>query len=207
MRTFGLIPAAGKSSRMGQPKLMLPLAGQSILEHVVSSVRAGGVAEVLVIVAPGDRTLRETAERSGAHVLQLAEDTAHMRQTCQRGLDWLEARFHPRADEGWLLLPADHPTCRPEVVRALLDAAMAHRDRSIFLPVFQEKRGHPVWLRWDLTAAIRALPEERGLNALIRDHAERTLELPWASSEILRDLDTPDDYRQLLREAGDAEAR
>jgi molybdenum cofactor cytidylyltransferase len=198
MRTFGLIPAAGKSSRMGQPKLLLPLAGQSILEHVVSSVRAGGVAEVLVIVAPGDRVLREMAERSGAHVLQLAEDTPHMRQTCQQGLDWLEARFHPRADDGWLLLPADHPTCGPELVRAVLDAALAQRDRSIFLPVFQGKRGHPVWLRWELIAALRALPAEQGLNTLIRDNADRTLELPWASDEILRDLDTPEDYRQLL---------
>ena len=39
MRTFGLIPAAGKSRRMGQPKLLLQLGTTSVLELVVSAVR------------------------------------------------------------------------------------------------------------------------------------------------------------------------
>jgi molybdenum cofactor cytidylyltransferase len=204
MRTFGLIPAAGKSSRMGRPKLLLTLAGQTVLERVVTSVRLGGVAEALVVVAPEDLALREIAERAGAHVLQLQEDTPHMLQTSQRGLEWIAERFRPRSDDGWLLIPADHPSCRPEVVRALLAAALVHCDCSIVVPVHQRMRGHPVWLRWELAAAIQALPAERGLNAFVRDHADRTVELPWDSTEILRDLDTPQDYRKLLRDADEA---
>jgi molybdenum cofactor cytidylyltransferase len=204
MRTFGLIPAAGKSSRMGRPKLLLPLAGKTVLDRVVASVRAGGVGEVLVVVAPGDLALREIAERAGAHVLQLLEDTAHMLHTCRHGLEWIAERFHPLPDDGWLLLPADHPTCRPEVVRALIDTALIHGDRSIVVPVHRERRGHPVWLRWHLVAAIRELPAERGLNALVREHGDGTLELPWASAEILSDLDTPEDYHRLTRDAEEA---
>lgn len=201
MQTFGLIPAAGKSERMGRPKLLLPVGGKTVLEHVLTAVQGGGVAEVLVVVGPRNRALQEAAVRAGAHVLQLAEDTADMRETCQRGLDWLEARFHPRPNDGWLLMPADHPTGRPEVVRALLDAVARHPERSILVPVHDGKRGHPVWLRWDHVHAIRALPREDGLNAFIRVQRDQTFELPWVSAEILRDLDTPDDYRQLLADA------
>ncbi len=207
MRTFGLIPAAGKSSRMGRPKLLLPLAGQTVLERVLAAVRAGGVAEVLVVVAPGDLALREIAEQSGALVLQLTVETPDMRQTCRHGLDWLEARFHPLPEDGWLLLPADHPTCQPEVIRALISAALLHPEKSIFLPVFEGKRGHPTWMRWELVAAIAALSAERGLNALVRAQADRTLEVPWAGAEILCDLDTPEDYRQLLRDATEGMAQ
>jgi molybdenum cofactor cytidylyltransferase len=199
MRTFGLIPAAGKSVRMGQPKLLLPLGGQTVLQRVLAAVRAGGVGDVLVVVGPDAAMLQDAAEHAGAHVLRLEAETADMRQTCQHGLDCLAARFHPRDDDGWLLMPADHPTCRPEVVRALLDAAVsAHH--SILLPAYQGKRGHPVWIRWQHVDAIRALPHDQGLNAFIRAHADQTLEMPWPSAEILHDLDTPDDYRRLVEE-------
>lgn len=200
MRTFGLIPAAGKSTRMGRPKLLLPVGAQTVLERVVTSVRGGGVVEVLVIVAPENVGLRAIAERAGAHVLQLREDTLHMRQTCQHGLDWLEARFQPLPGDGWLLMPADHPTCRSAVVRALLDAAQAHPERSIIVPTYRGSGGHPVWLRWQLVTALRALPADLGLDVLTRARADTRLELPWESAEILRDLDTPEDYRALLRD-------
>jgi len=201
VQTFGLIPAAGKSERMGRPKLLLPVGGKTVLEHVLTAVRGGGVAEVLVVVGPHDRALYEAAELAGAHILQLTEDTLHMRETCERGLDWLESRFHPRPDDGWLLMPADHPTCRPDVVRALLDAVARHPERSILVPAHAGRRGHPVWLRWDHVHAIRALQRNDGLNAFIRVRRDQTFELPWMSAEILRDLDTPDDYRQLLADA------
>jgi molybdenum cofactor cytidylyltransferase len=200
MRTFGLIPAAGKSVRMGRPKLLLPLGQDTVLRRVLAALRSGGVTEVLVVVGPEGDAVEAAARQGDAHVLKLANDTADMRQTCQHGLDWLASRFRPDAADGWLLLPADHPTTRPEVVRALLDAADRHTERSIIVPVHAGKRGHPVWLRWQHAAALRQLPAGQGLNALIRARADETLELPWSDAEILRDLDTPEDYRRLLDE-------
>jgi molybdenum cofactor cytidylyltransferase len=198
MRTFGLIPAAGKSSRMGQPKLLLPVGGTTVLERVLTAVRAGGVADVVVVVGPALTALADAARGRGAHVLALPVETADMRATCVHGLDWLETRFAPAPDDGWLLLPADHPTCRPDVVRALLAAAGQHHEWSIVVPVHEGRRGHPVWLRWRHVAAIRALPAQQGLNAFIRERTAETLELTWPDAEILRDLDTPEDYRRLV---------
>src|SRR5207245_3833202 len=84
MRTFGLIPAAGKSRRMGRPKLTLPLGERTVIEHVISAVLEGGVDNVLVIVGPGQADLRSLAEKAGATVLELDEDTAEMRDTIER---------------------------------------------------------------------------------------------------------------------------
>ncbi len=201
MRTFGLIPAAGKSVRMGQPKLLLPVGGETVLARVLAAVRAGGVADVLVVVGPHLPALAEAARAAAAHVLTLTEDTADMRATCVHGLDWLAARFTPTVDDGWLLLPADHPTCRPDVVRARIAAAAQHRDRSVVVPVHAGRRGHPVWLSWTHAAAIRALPAGEGLNRYLRERAAETLEVDWPDAEILCDLDTPEDYRRLVDES------
>lgn len=200
MRTFGLIPAAGKSRRMGRPKLLLPLGEKTVLEQVLSALRSAGVDEILVVVAPDAAALAQLARAAGAHVLQLDSETPDMRTTSRHGLDWIDAHFQPAHDDGWLLLPADHPTVRPDVVRALLRAAQEQTERTIVVPTFQGRRGHPTWLRWAHVPAMRALPPEQGLNAFIRARADETLELSWPSDEILRDLDTPEDYARFLEE-------
>lgn len=198
MRTFGLIPAAGKSRRMGRPKLLLPLGETTVLEHVLFAVHAAGVANVLVVVAPDAEELAQRATAAGAHVLRLDADTPDMRTTCLHGLARIEAELQPEAGDGWLLLPADHPTVRPEVVRAVLAAAQDQLDKTIVVPTHAGRRGHPTWLRWSHVAGLHALPPEQGLNAYIRAHTAQTLELPWPTDEILRDLDTPADYERLL---------
>ena len=204
MRTFGLIPAAGKSRRMGRPKLLLPLGENTVLEQVLAAVRSAGVEDILVVVAPAADELARLAAAAGAHVLRLAEDTPDMRATCLHGLAWIEDRFHPQDSDGWLLLPADHPTVKPDVVRAVLTAAQERTEQTMVVPSHQGRRGHPTWLRWSHVAAIRALAAGEGLNAFIRAHRDETRELPWPTDEILRDLDTPDDYQALLQDGRSA---
>src|SRR5438552_6045924 len=134
MRTFAVIPAAGKSVRMGRPKLALPLGDRTVLERVVAALREAGVEHVLVVVGPHVPQLVPPAERAGAHVLQLPEETPEMRATVEAGLRWLEEQFHPRPEDGWLLVPADHPTLDPLVVRMLLRERAQAPDPSIALP-------------------------------------------------------------------------
>jgi molybdenum cofactor cytidylyltransferase len=182
---------------MGRPKLSLPWGGTTIVEHVIAAVTQGGVANVLVVVGPQQDELRELAERAGASVLVLAQDTAEMRDTVQRGLAWLEARFQPSPDDGWLLLPADHPCLDKDVVQQILHAGQRQPARSIVLPTFEGRRGHPVWIGWPHAATIEALPRGLGLNDYIRQRGAETLEVPVATASVLLDLDTPEDYRRL----------
>src|SRR5262249_22786881 len=114
---FAVVPAAGHSQRMGRPKLALPLAGRSVLEHVVTALRSGGCDPVLVVVGPHVPELVPLAESAGARVMSLLQPTADMRSTVQTGLDWLGERLHPSPDQPWLLSPGDHPTLDTDVVR------------------------------------------------------------------------------------------
>lgn len=197
MRTFALIPAAGQSRRMGRPKLLLPLGERTVIEHVLAALRGGGVTEMLVIVGPDGAALGAVAAESGARVLQLTEQTPDMRATCQHGLDWLEAQCRPAPADGWLLVPADHPTVRSELVRSLVRVAAEEEAAAVVVPVHQGRRGHPVWLRWSGVADLRQLAAGQGLNQYVRQQAGRTRELEWADPEVLCDLDTPADYESL----------
>ncbi len=200
-RTFAVVPACGKSTRMGRPKLALPLGDRSVIEHVVAALRSGGVEHVVVVVGPHVPQLIPLAEAAGAHVVPLAEETTDMRGTVEHGLRWLEERFRPRGDDAWFLAPGDHPTLDAAVIATLLRARANHPERSLFLPTFAGRRGHPALIAWKHVAGMRALPAGVGLNVYLRPRADETWEVA-ATPDVLCDLDTPDDYERLRARFG-----
>ncbi len=204
MTAFAVVPAAGHSTRMGRPKLALPLAGRSVIEHVVTALRAGGCTNVVAVVGPHVPELVPLAASAGAHVRLLTDPTPDMRATVEHGLRWLEDEFHPQPDDAWLLSPGDHPTLDAAVVRQLL-AAYARGGYSVVVPTSADRRGHPTLLAWRHVAGIRQYPAGEGLNAYLRTQAGEVLEVPVAGEGVLSDLDTAEDYERLrvaFREPG-----
>jgi len=194
---FALLPAGGQSSRMGKPKLSLPLGDRTVLERVIAALRAAAVDHILVVAGAHVPELAPLARNAGAEVLLLTEQTPDMRATVEQGLLWLEEHYQPTADDHWLLVPADHPTLDAESVRQLLLAKTHQPNASIVVPTYRGKRGHPALISWKHVAGIRALAPDLGLNAYLRQHTAETLEVPVDSKEILTDLDTREDYERL----------
>lgn len=195
---YGLIPAAGHSRRMGRPKLSLHVGGRPILDRVIASLKSAGVSEVLVVVGPQVQDLCSVVDNAGAHYLLLDEETADMRETVMKGLIWLEKRFHPRPDDGWLLVPGDHATLNVQIIQQIISAFDGKSCHSICLPVHEGQRGHPTLLSWQHVQSIRDSPAGEGLNQYIRNQSEHTKEIVVTSPSILEDLDTPQDYEKLL---------
>ena len=226
-RIFAVIPAAGKSTRMGRTKLALPLGNRSVIERVVDALRQGGVEHILVVVAPHVPELMTLARAAGAHVLmllgspeeeivwgrlaraagahvrQLPGETADMRETVEAGLDWLEEIFAPQLDDLWLLVPGDHPVLDPDVIRQLLATRAAHRKFSIVLPAYAGHRGHPALIDWKHVARMRTMPAGQGINTYLQNHTDETYELLVDSPTVLMDLDTPTDYEHLQESLGE----
>jgi molybdenum cofactor cytidylyltransferase len=197
--TFAVIPACGKSTRMGRPKLALTLGGRTILEHVFAALHGAGVEHVLVVIGPHVPELSLIAEANGVHVCRLLEETPDMRATVEAGLYWLEQRFHPQSEDSWLLVPGDHPTLDAAIVRQLVEARAANPRHSIVIPTFEGRRGHPALIDWKHVAGMRALRDGVGLNVYLRQQEAETLEWAVTSADVLCDLDTPEDYERLRR--------
>jgi molybdenum cofactor cytidylyltransferase len=195
--TFAIVPAAGRSTRMGRPKLSLPLGDRTVLEHLLTALHDGGVEHIVVVIGPDAPELVPLVTAAGATAHLLAEPTPDMRTTVGRGLCWLEENVRPRPDDVWLLAPGDHPAINADTVRAVLAAASRY---SIVVPVHEGRRGHPTAIAWRHVPAIRALPVEVGINSFLRQ--QEVFEVPVADPGILTDLDTPEQYARLSTAAG-----
>jgi CTP:molybdopterin cytidylyltransferase MocA len=170
-----------------------------VIERVVTALRDGGAAPVVVVVGPHDPALAPLARAAGAEVCELPAATADMRATVEHGLRWLEDRHHPRPDDAFLLTPADLPLLDAATVRTLCEAWMRRPAATILLPTHAGRRGHPVLIAWRHVAGIRSLPAATGIDAYLRAHYSETLEVTVTGAGAVTDLDTPGDYESLAR--------
>ncbi len=192
-RLFALIPAAGRSRRMGAPKLLLPWGGTTVIEHLLTTLARPEICAAFVVVRPTDFILRATLARTAAIVIAADQDPPDMRDSVELGLKAIQDRLQPSDADGWLLIPADHPVIEPEVLNGLLTQWFA-ANAEVLVPKFGEHRGHPTLFRWSLAKRIRQLPRGVGINALWRESPGLITEWPTDCESVLIDLDTPQDY-------------
>lgn len=191
-----VVPAAGASTRMGRPKLTLPVGGRPVIERVVAALREGGADPVVVVTGPHDPAVAPLAIAAGAEVCELSAATPDMRATVEHGLRWLEERYRPRPGDAWLLCPADYPLLDEAVVRQICDAYRP-QTASILVPTHAGRRGHPVLMAWRHVEGIRGLPADVGIDHYLRIRAEEVTEMSVIHAGGLLDVDTPTDFDRL----------
>lgn len=195
-RMFAVIPAAGHSRRMGQPKLLLTLAGVPIIERLLTALDHPSITTRHIVTRRSDQSLQTEVSRLGGSLIMPTTDPPDMRTSVALALATIERDYAPGDDEGWLLIPADHPV----LDRKLIDAMMAHWNAvrpKILVPRSGQRRGHPTFFRWSLVRELSRIPPNRGLNWLLREFADEVAELPVESDAAITDLDTPEDYERL----------
>ncbi len=198
-RVFAIVPAAGRSRRMGQPKLLLPWGDDTIIGHLLKTLQAAEIVSTWVLVRPDDAALRAEVEQSGGVSVQPDDSPEEMRDSVELLLQSVGERAKPGDEDGWLLIPGDHPLMRPATLTRLLDAWRATPER-IVLPRDNGRRGHPTIFPWRIAADVQKLPAGVGVNHLLKLHSQLLCELDVDDPTIVDDLDTIGDYRKALQD-------
>ncbi|TXT21721.1 MAG: MobA-like protein [Planctomycetota bacterium] len=204
-RLFALIPAAGRSRRMGTSKLLLPWQGTTVIEHLIATLTRPDVAAVVIVMRPDDVALQAAVQRTAAVAVIPDHEPPDMRDSVEIGLRAIRQRFTPTDEDGWLLIPADHPLLEAEVLDGLL-THWSQRDSDALLPTFGQQRGHPTLLSWSLAARVEQLPPDVGVNTLLRSPTTLVAEWPTGRESVLADLDTPEDYARWQRKLTNKDA-
>src|SRR5262245_54098447 len=111
-RSYAIVPAAGVSARMGAPKLLLPLGGRTVIEHLLESWRASAVDRIVVVVRADDvRLLNVLSQSFGTttDVLTASVPPPDMKASVQLALGHIRETYAPAPQDAWLVAPADLP--------------------------------------------------------------------------------------------------
>ena len=194
MRLGAVVPAAGRSRRMGADKILLPFAGATMLETVVGKLAAAGVVRTVAILRPDLSEAERLVRSAGAEVVVNPDPDQEMIVSIRLGIERLEGSV-----DAFFVWPADHPAVRPSTLARL--AAAASRDRAV-IPVFQGRRGHPAVVGAGLVADIARLPADGGLRQLWRSRSDAVRELAVDDPGVLENLDDPEAYERARRRVG-----
>jgi molybdenum cofactor cytidylyltransferase len=186
---------------MGSPKLLLDLAGQTVIARVLAALGQAGLTNRLVVINPQDKSLEREVRLHGGVALLPPTAPPEMRDSVAFGLHAVADDLAASGEAGgpdwpWLLIPADHPVVLAETVQSLLDAAGRNPGR-IVVPTHGGRRGHPTVFAWKHALEIDQIPAGEGFNWMLKHAANDVVEVAVASEGVLIDLDTPDDYDRL----------
>ena len=204
VRIAAVVLAAGRSRRMGQPKLPLPWGDTTVIGQVVRTLAFAGLDPIVVITGGAHQQVEAALKEYRVRTIynpRYAED--QMTLSLQIGLSNLPAEI-----DAALVALGDQPQIQLDIVKRVIQAYRESQSPLVF-PSFQMRRGHP-WMiarpLWDLLLKITyselapsgTLSEQTNSPSSLRE-----ILLPFTSmihfvdvpnDSILRDLDTPVDY-------------
>ena len=204
VRLVVIVPAAGHSRRMGQPKLLLPLGDRPVIAWLVEAFDHPSVLDVLVVVRPDDTVLAEAAAAAGAVVVRAPEPPPDMKASVGWGIDEMRKRGGAGEIDGWMLVPADHPVLDADLVGRVAEAWSVNRP-PVLVPTHDGRRGHPTVFGVELASEVASIPDDSGLNWLVAQCGEAVEEVELDRPEVLLDLDTPEQYEALRRRMDEQE--
>jgi molybdenum cofactor cytidylyltransferase len=197
-----VIAAAGRSTRMGEPKQLLPWGSTTVLAAVVANLAAAGAAPVVCVVGHRGAEMAALLAGSPACIVKNPDYlSGEMLSSYQAGIGHLSAGTLAAFGQvapllGALLALGDQPHIPASVIAQVIAQARRTPD-ALVIPSFHMRRGHPFYLPAALWPELLALPPGDTLRTLVRRHEAAIIYVALDTDAILRDIDTPADYREL----------
>jgi molybdenum cofactor cytidylyltransferase len=197
MQRIGLmLLAAGSSSRLGQPKQLLPYQGRTLLRHAAEVAAASGCEPlVLVTGALHEELLPEVAELP-FYVVRNEDWQQGMSTSIQAGLDVLEIQTEAAPLAAVIVMLCDQPLLTPAIIQQLI-SGFETAEQPLVACEYAGTRGVPTLFSRALFPALHALRGPAGARELLRQHAALpAVDFPDGAV----DVDTQAQYQALLRQ-------
>ena len=193
-----IILAAGRSSRMGRPKLLLPWDQTSILGHLINIWRQLGATQISVVCAADDSNMRVELDRltfPREHIIENSNPENGMFSSLLCAAAW--KRWNPSITH-WAIILGDQPHIRIPTLQQLINWARAHPEQ-ICQPVFAGKSRHPVVLPKSIFLEL-ANSGASDLREFLQNY--QIAGCGCDDPGLVLDIDLPEDYQKALGIAG-----
>jgi CTP:molybdopterin cytidylyltransferase MocA len=185
-RAAGLLLAAGEGSRLGRPKALVELGGQTLAERGVALLRDGGTDPVLIVTGAVPLTM------ASAHSVYNPDWRTGMGSSLAAGL-----RALGDLDCAAVVVAlADQPLVGAEAVRRLI---AAWRDgATVVVAAYDGKPRNPVLIareHWD--SVLELASGDTGARPFLRAHPELVRLVECGDTGSPYDVDTPEDLARV----------
>jgi molybdenum cofactor cytidylyltransferase len=191
---WAIVLAGGESRRMGTPKMLLPFRGSTMLGKVIDNVTASRVNHTLVVLGAEKDKIGELLRDHHVNVCYNANYIEGMLSSVKCGIKHL-----PENCRAFLVFQGDQPLILPSTTDKLIDAYLKS-GKGIMMPVFANKKGHPLLIDSRFIDEVEQLDNNYGLRALAEKIPGEVSAIEVDDPGILRDFDTPEDYNNEINQ-------
>ncbi len=194
-----VILAAGASTRLGRPKQLLMVGGQTLLRRVVNAALASACAPVVVVLGAHAARIAPEVAGTGVIVAENPDWAAGMASSIRVGLAALTANAPASDLDAALFLVCDQPHVSSPLLNALIE-----RYETTAAPIaacaYGGGLGVPALFARELFGELASLSGAEGARAVIMRHAPTVARVDFSEGAL--DIDTDADYRRLFDAPG-----
>ncbi len=187
-----VILAAGNSSRLGQPKQLLPFHGQSLVQRIVDAAEEAGCSPIVVVIGSDKQKVVRELERTNAVIVENLNWNDGMGTSIRIGVQRL-IDIAPNVG-AIVLLVCDQPLVDSHTIEQLI-ALAENTKKAIVASSYAGTLGVPAVFDRSCAEELLALDDGSGAKPIIFSNHERVSEFPFPKGEI--DIDIAADYERL----------
>ena len=193
-----IVLAAGKSSRMGRPKALLPIGPDhdTFLTRIIAELRAGGVDRIIVVIGGNAPAVR--ASLPPDPWITVVENANYEQGQLSSLLVGLDAATREQVDAVMVTL-VDLPLITAATVRAVLAGHQQSPHAALVRPRRGLRHGHPAIFHRMLFDELRNADPSRGAKPVVLAHQAEEVHVDVTDDGPFTDVDTPDDYDRWIR--------
>ena len=192
-----IILAAGLSERMGVFKPLLPVGKKPAVLRCVHTAKEAGIYDILIVTGHMHAEI-ENILHANAPDVRLIHNSGYREgmfsSTCE-GVSALKGGL-----DGFFLMPADCCAVAPHTLSILMEQFTENNGIPVTRPKYAGRRGHPPLIPAKYISTLLTYKGENGLKGFLSPRP--TLEVEMDSPDALLDMDTPEDYSDLLSYLG-----
>jgi molybdenum cofactor cytidylyltransferase len=189
-----IILAAGLSTRMGHPKLILPWKDTTILGAVVSTLAAAGIPDIIIVTQISQDQLDEHIKQlSIKYPARIVHNESFEREDMLTSIQYGLKAIRPPYTAALIVL-ADQPQIQENTVRRII-SAHHQTDAHIVIPSYLMRRGHPWLISQPLWSWFIQLQQPHTPRDFLDQHRADINYVIVDNDSILQDIDTPEDYQ------------
>lgn len=188
-----LLMAAGGSTRMGQPKQLLPWGNSSLIEHQIGVLKKTQNPVIVVLGFNADQVV-PIIEKTGVQIVINGNWEKGMGGSISLGIRNIFSKF-PDAD-GALITLLDQPMVTYSYLEKMKSTFKPWNSQILVSQSGTGWEGVPVLFDKCYFNDLAKLCNDEGAKKVIQKYEDRVMTLN--AGNILEDIDTPESYKLLL---------